>query len=111
MTTIVVKDLTAETGRLAARAVLEYEARARRLAWERRWQEMTGRPWGWVPPRSPRMVVSLGRDPRGMDAQVWVDDLPLHPLIRNMAVRKGLDEASGGVLVLEIPLPLVDVRP
>ena len=110
MSTFVVKHVDS-SATAAVRAILEYQVRARRLQWERSWEQLTGRPWGCEPPRRPRMVVSLGSHPRGMDAQVWLDDLPLHPLIRNMAVRKGVDEASAGMLVLEIPLGLVDVRP
>lgn len=111
MTTVALAT-TVRIGRDVARAIEAYERRASRVAWERRWLELTGRPWGWKPPALPRVVVSLGSSPLGLDTKVWVDDLPLHQVASAISITKVVPRGGDiGDLVITIPVALVKVVP
>lgn len=104
------KPIAADVGLAIARAAREYDARARRATWERRWQELTGRPWGWKPPLMPRLTVSLGSSPVGMDTEVWLEDLPLHRLVSGLTIEKSVPRHGDiGTLTITIPIALVSV--
>ena len=111
MTTIALNTPMA-VGREVARAIAAYERRARRVAWERRWLELTGRPWGWKPPARPRLTVSLGSSPLGLDTQVWIEDLPLHHLTSGVTIEKRVPrDGDIGTLTITIPIALAKVVP
>lgn len=112
MTTVALASPMGQLGRDVARAIEAYERRAARVAWERRWLELTGRPWGWKPPALPRVVVSLGSSPLGIDTKVWVDDLPLHQVASAISITKVVPRGRDiGDLVITIPVALVKVVP
>lgn len=78
-----------------------------RIRWDREWEALTGRRWGWEPPMTPRVAVHLGVASHGADTEVWVEDIPLHRLVCGIRIERSVSDAGAGDLVLTIPMARV----
>lgn len=76
------------------------------IQWEAEWAALNGRPWGWTPPKLPRLDITL--DPLyPFLSRVRVGDLD----IPAEAVSVGVTAAGRRPSVaIEVPLTMADVR-
>lgn len=100
-----VQKWSAYAARLAARLYASQQL-IERLRWESDWAALTGRPWGWTPPRRPqRLDVTL--DPMyPYMSRVMIGDLEV-PV---EAVSVGVTVDQRQRLTIEMPLTMADVR-
>lgn len=100
-----VQKWSAYAARLAARLHASQQL-VERLRWEAEWAALTGRPWGWTPPRRPtRLDITL--DPLfPYLSRVRIGDLD----IPAEAVSVGVTVDRRQRLTIEVPLAMADVR-